>query len=136
MEQVEIEKAMIGDMGRFATIKKSFGRRNLRRLLSGMLVSEYDLSRKVATYPSAHVHSDLLPDGWDQRRQLLQPCHLPISRPVLFVRLPIRHGRIRRHPVRRHPDRHVTVHRPVRSQSHDCHWRIHHGDLHVDRRGA
>ncbi|RSH90435.1 hypothetical protein EHS25_001040 [Saitozyma podzolica] len=38
MEQVEIEKAMIGDMGRFATIKKSFGRRNLRRLLSGMLV--------------------------------------------------------------------------------------------------
>jgi hypothetical protein len=54
MEQVEIEKAMIGDMGRFATIKKSFGRRNLRRLFSGMLVSEWDLLQVSYVVPRSH----------------------------------------------------------------------------------
>jgi hypothetical protein len=133
MEQVEFEKATKNSLGRFSVVRKSFGRNNIRRLVTGMLISKSALlDDELSAQPTNYAdppHSGLLPDGWNKCGQLLQSKNIrylwflryiikgqseltePVVSMKLMCRLALRYWGIRYRPIRSDFNRHDLFHR-------------------------
>ena len=70
--QVEHERTVVGQSGRFGVVRETFSRGNARRLITGCLISE----SQIGASPN---NSDFLPNGRDKCRELLLAPNFQIA---------------------------------------------------------